>query len=165
MNFTGTLIEPVRLPTGRASATHIAALSKPAAGDGASKTLQSLNLPSAALHSSITEAAVFVFANLLAQAANCSAKLPADAPAVKAMAVAAATKAALIDLTGNTPFGFLPVMVPVPFPGPGGSSATALNGDLLKKGSTVAASHLVNKTKRIAAAFEQSTAKLTPLRL
>jgi hypothetical protein len=78
-NLIGTLSEPVLEPTGRTSATHIAALSKPAAGVGASRTLQPESLPSAAVHSSITLADALELANFEAQEANCSAKLPATA--------------------------------------------------------------------------------------
>jgi hypothetical protein len=74
------------------------------------------------------------------------------------MAAAAATQAALIVLTGTPLVGFLPVLVPVPFPGPGGSNPAALNGNLLKKGPTVAAFQMVNKAKRFPVAFERSGA-------
>ncbi|GAA0559022.1 hypothetical protein GCM10008942_04370 [Rhizomicrobium electricum] len=46
-------------------------------------------MPSAAVHSSITLAACFELANLLAQLANCSAKLPAIAGVAINIAAAA----------------------------------------------------------------------------
>jgi hypothetical protein len=58
-------------------ATHNAALSKPLSGDGATVTLQSVNLPLVALHSRTTLADCLLLANLSTQLPNSSLRLAA----------------------------------------------------------------------------------------